>query len=92
MEARSSEYEDAPSQRPRLTVDYVPPCDRGDGNRDGLVDLAELAALIACITGPLGPIDPPRYLDYCGCFDADADGDIDIADFAMFQTVFSDEG
>ncbi|MHC4236026.1 MAG: SUMF1/EgtB/PvdO family nonheme iron enzyme, partial [Planctomycetota bacterium] len=57
----------------------------GDGNGDGVVDLADFAIMHACLTGPGGgPLDGT-----CLSADCDSDGDVDLADFAAFQTVLS---
>jgi endonuclease I len=54
-----------------------------DGN--GLVDLTDLVDFVACMTGPeaVDPLVPP-----CTNHDADSDGDVDLADFALFQSAF----
>lgn len=52
---------------------------RSDGN--GAVALPIGGAMIACITGPAD-----RSLgEECRCFDSDADGDVDLADYGAFQ-------
>jgi len=56
----------------------------GDWDDDGDVDLADYAALPACLTGPeVGPPDAG-----CDVFDFDSDLDVDLADFADFQAAF----
>ncbi|MBN1510411.1 MAG: hypothetical protein JXB13_00210, partial [Phycisphaerae bacterium] len=53
----------------------------GDFDGDGLIDLADFAAMPECLTGPdAGPV-----LAGCEAFDFDADTDVDVADFAVFQ-------
>ena len=37
------------------------------------------------------PCDPPLYDDgCCALLDMDADGDVDVVDFGMFQVAFTD--
>ena len=52
-----------------------------DGN--GIVDLADYSALAACLSGPAGGTQVG-----CECFDADADGDVDLHDFGVLQAGF----
>ena len=56
----------------------------GDYNRDLAVNLADFAALQNCFTGE-GPmaVDP-----CCRIFDFEPDGDVDLADFALFVQQF----
>ena len=56
----------------------------GDSDRDGDVDLADLAQLEGCLAGPANGVD-----EACQAFDADADGLITLADFANFQNLFT---
>jgi hypothetical protein len=66
----------------------VPPCP-ADFECDGDVDLADHAEFIACMSGPaagVGFVAPSQTcLDY---FDLDGQGDVDLADFRVFQQVF----
>jgi len=55
----------------------------GDGDRDGDVDLSDLALFERCMKGPSGV-----YGDGCLALDGDGDGDIDLADVAGFQSTF----
>ncbi len=55
----------------------------GDYNGDGTIDLADYAALPACMAGPEGAL-----LADCDVFDFDSDTDVDLYDFACFQVVF----
>ncbi|HRX86971.1 MAG TPA: hypothetical protein P5572_18260 [Phycisphaerae bacterium] len=57
----------------------------GDGDCDGDVDLADLALLTACLTGPAATSPAPLCR---AAFDADADADIDLRDFATFAAQF----
>lgn len=52
-----------------------------DGNQDGVIDLTDFAHFALCHRG-VG-VTPPLN---CGCFDADADGDVDFADFGPMQS------
>ncbi len=45
--------------------------------------LAHYPLFAGCLTGPEGVADPS-----CACPDDDADGDVDLADFARFQLTF----
>ncbi len=56
----------------------------GDGDHDGDVDLADHAALAACLTGP--DAGPPGAA--CGPFDFNADDDVDLLDVSEFQSGF----
>ena len=55
----------------------------GDLNADGLVDAVDFGLLVECLLGPEMPI-------FAECVGADLDGDsdVDLADFAEFQTRF----
>lgn len=57
----------------------------GDADGDGDVDLADAAALNACLAGPDELFVDPE----CDTFDFDADLDVDFADFAEFQAGFT---
>lgn len=52
----------------------------GDGNGDGVVDLADYPGFAACHLGPNVPVEV-----VCTLFDFDADQDVDLLDFADFQ-------
>ena len=56
----------------------------GDCNLDGDAALDDHADLGACLLGPGGGIEPG-----CRCFDFDDSGDVDLVDFAEFQTAFT---
>ncbi|MCP4251313.1 MAG: hypothetical protein GY778_30120 [bacterium] len=56
----------------------------GDGDGDGDVDLADLAGITGCLTGPGGAAGSA-----CSPFDFDTDSDVDLDDFAAFQAVFT---
>jgi len=58
-----------------------PPWGNLDG--DGDVDLDDVALFYACLTGPDVPSTPD-----CAGASADADSDVDVADFAQLQAVF----
>ena len=55
-----------------------------DCNSDGGIDLCDYFDLKACLGGPNG--DPGA--ESCTCFDQDRDRDVDLVDFADFQTFF----
>ncbi len=56
----------------------------GDYNCDGLVDGVDFSEWNSCMAGPDAlPLDTG-----CDVFDANSDGDIDLADFAAFQMMF----
>ncbi|MFH1748304.1 MAG: S8 family serine peptidase [Planctomycetota bacterium] len=65
----------------------------GDFDADGDVDFDDFVALTACLGGPDVAPTPPvptcvgLYLD---AFDADADTDVDVRDFATFQQAVSE--
>lgn len=58
----------------------------GDGDWNWQIDLEDLPVLTECLSGPaIG-----TAADDCGCrtMDFDQDGDVDLKDFARWQTVF----
>jgi hypothetical protein len=57
---------------------------RGDADADLDIDLADYAALTACLSGPEVALAPAS----CAVFNFDADGDVDLADAAAFSNVF----
>ncbi len=56
----------------------------GDCNLDGDAALDDYADLKACLLGPGGGIGAE-----CRCFDFDDNGDVNLVDFAEFQTAFT---
>lgn len=56
---------------------------RGDMNGDGVVNTADVAAFADCLAGP-----DVAILDGCTDADLDLDGDVDLADCAIFQRNF----
>ncbi|MCK4659524.1 MAG: hypothetical protein KAV82_08390 [Phycisphaerae bacterium] len=60
----------------------------GDGNWDGVVDLRDLAVLEFCMTGPNGDLESIGYR--CRVMDFDGDDDVDLRDFAKWQTAFTE--
>ena len=58
----------------------------GDADRDGDVDLVDLAAFTLC---QLGPDDEALPTDCAEPFDFDHDNDVDLLDFAAFQRAFT---
>ncbi|MFH0981014.1 MAG: hypothetical protein V2A79_05695 [Planctomycetota bacterium] len=57
---------------------------KGDVNLDGMVNLRDAAGFRACLAGPGGSVHP-----VCNPFDFDADGDLDLVDFAGFQVAYT---
>ncbi len=57
-----------------------------DANQDGAIDLADYAQFEVCLTGPGGMLTSG-----CEWADLDADHDVDVGDFGMFQWVFIGE-
>ncbi len=55
----------------------------GDADCNNRINLADLLLLSDCVSGPTR-----RPNLGCEAFDADLDGDVDLADFAAFQLVF----
>ncbi len=69
-----------------LQLARVIPDLNGDCNLDDVVDAADFAVVVVCFTGPdAGPV-----LDGCACGDLDGDTDVDLADFAAYQTLPED--
>lgn len=60
------------------------PAQPGDCNDDGAVDLLDFDGFDACRAAPDSGLDTG-----CGCYDLDVDNDVDLADFASFQTFFA---
>lgn len=55
-----------------------------DCNEDGTTSTLDHVRFVTCMTGPsAGPLSD------CSCHDTDGDGDVDLADFALFQVNFS---
>ena len=67
-----------------LKLQLVEPWPNGDYTGEGNVDSGDFAYWPDCMAGPAAGHDPPR----CHVFDFDLDGDVDLADFMEFQTVF----
>ncbi len=57
----------------------------GDCDIDGRVDLNDCTPFPNCMGGPGVPYGPPE----CECVDLNADGDVDLSDFADFQSAFT---
>jgi len=62
----------------------IGPAASGDCDLDGLVTLMDLVVYSGCLVGPGGGLGSG-----CGCFDLDSDGQVTIADFAVFQVEFT---
>jgi hypothetical protein len=57
----------------------------GDCDIDGYVDLDDCTPFPNCVGGPGVPYGPPE----CECVDLNADGVVDLSDFADFQSGFT---
>ena len=63
----------------------------GDCDENGSINSLDAAGLIACLAGP--GMTPPASGGGCDCletFDFDTDDDIDLLDFAVFQTLMAE--
>jgi hypothetical protein len=62
----------------------------GNYDCDQTINLMDYAVWVGCVTGPAGrgSADPP-YPAGCEAFDFDADGDVDLRDFAGFELVMT---
>ena len=56
----------------------------GDCSEDHTVGLSDHVSFVSCVTGPGQDFAPG-----CSCADATGDRDVDLADFAVFQTTFT---
>ncbi len=56
----------------------------GDSDGNGIVDLLDYEVFLDCVTGTAATKVPPN----CEGFDIDWDGDVDQADFGLFQILF----
>lgn len=68
-----------------LTGGFWFPIATGDCNTDGGVNLFDYSDFEPCLSGPEGGLLIPE----CTCFDLDRDDDVDLDDFAGFQTGFT---
>ena len=70
------------------TAAFLDVCDAGDLDCNGAIDLADFAWLEACLAGPDVAIPPagcePAQFDRS---DLDGDTDVDVGDFAVWQTM-----
>ena len=63
----------------------------GDFDGDGQVASADLAAFVDCYAGPASPANPSSSHCAAACaqaFDGDSDNDVDLIDFASFQSEY----
>jgi hypothetical protein len=83
-------YADGPAQVVKVAGATVPPESPGDFDCDGDVDLDDYEVFADCLAGPEVPTPPegcsPEQFDQA---DLEADNDVDLADFADFQAVFT---
>ena len=66
--------------------------DNGDFDGDGTVDLDDYSAFADCMAGPDQEPQPlsPECINACrGAFDFNGDDDVDLIDFALYQTEFT---
>ncbi len=61
-------------------------CPKGDFNASCAADLGDVSDFDLCLVGPHGPFSVTVA---CREADADGDGDVDLRDFAAFQSAFS---
>ncbi len=61
---------------------------KGDADGDCAVTLADLFYFEFCL-GDSGPGEPPAFQDCIDVFDLDADQDVDLLEFAVYQLVLS---
>lgn len=64
-------------------INTIPAPGWGDADGDGDVDASDHAEFIACLSGPGGGYAAPG----CENLDVDEDGDVDLVDFRLLQTV-----
>ena len=65
-----------------------------DSDGDGDIDLDDSATFVSCMAGPNVLPNPPQPITVQECldaFDGDMESDVDLADFAKLQLVFSGE-
>ncbi|MDO8631672.1 MAG: membrane dipeptidase, partial [Phycisphaerales bacterium] len=69
----------------RSAEHYVAMWERIEAQADTRTDLHDFKQMFGCLNGPGG------LFSVCACsrFDADSDGDVDLADFAAFETTLS---
>jgi hypothetical protein len=84
-------YADSAAQVVKVAGPTVPPDSPGDFDCDGDVDLDDYNVVADCLAGPDVPTPPvgcsPEQFSQA---DLEADNDVDLADFAGFQAVFTD--
>lgn len=77
-----------PSNRTEtIHATLVDACILGDYDNDVDADHRDYDAVGDCLTGPYSAVSPPFVAFRCHPADLDADGDIDLADFADFQAL-----
>ena len=65
------------------TIALAAPTRPGDCDLNWSIDRADVALLAGCLSGP-----EAAFFAGCDCHDMDADGDVDLGDFAALQTEF----
>ena len=88
--ARSTRlYQALPADQRELLIAFLDSLGRVEFDHDGDndVDALDVAPFCACLTG----INPHHYApsDRCSLSDVDQDGDVDLADYSLFQRAFS---
>lgn len=61
----------------------------GDLNQNGLVGVYDAVRFLRCLAGPGQPTPAHASAAECALADADQDDDVDLADFATFQSAFT---
>lgn len=73
----------------------VMPISTADGDADGSLTLADFGVFVGCFAGPQADPSPPPPMLGADCirvFDLDSDYDVDLADVARFEQMYSHPG
>jgi len=68
---------------------WGPTHDRGDFDGDRVADLLDFVQFRACLAGPQTSGEAAPASECLCAFNREGDADIDLIDFAMFQTAFT---